>query len=240
MSILLNKLHNKFAFLRRRIEKKLAHNGKALQLFQACHQHDPQQIKQHDIASTRFIVLDTETTGLHAYSGDEVIDIAMIELQGTQATGRRYQTYVNPQRSIPAESTAIHHLMDKDVAEAPTLPEVLPDVLNFIDNGVLVGHHINFDIRFINKALQKFCHGKLQTPWVDTMLLFVEHRGQIGHYSLEEVARCCQVKITNRHSAIGDAEATASIFEYLLTQLVSNRDTVNRLIKLQYEIHSRL
>lgn len=72
------------------------------------------------------------------------------------------------------------------------------------------------------------------------MLLYLEHRGQIGHYSLEEVAQHCQIEITNRHSAKGDAEATAAIFEYLVSQLVSSQDTVNRLVKSQYEIRSRL
>jgi DNA polymerase-3 subunit epsilon len=105
---------------------------------------------------------------------------------------------------------------------------------------VLVGHHISFDIRFINKALQKVCHGQLQNPWVDTMLLFLEHRGQIGHYTLEEVARYCHVDITNRHSAEGDARATAAIFEQLVTQLASMQDTVDRLVRSQYEMRSKL
>lgn len=240
MSTLLNKLHNKFAFLRRRIEKRLAHDTRALSLFRACYLSNPLHIKQQTIQATRFVVLDTETTGLHAYGGDEVIDIAMFELQGLQATGRHYQSYVNPQRPIPLESTAIHHLTDNDVADAPTFREVLPEVLDFIDGAVLVGHHINFDIRFINKTLQQYCHAQLQNPWIDTMLLYLEHRGQIGHYSLEEVAQFCQVEITNRHSAAGDAMATASIFEHLVKQLVSADDTVNRLVKSQYVTRSRL
>lgn len=115
MSILLNKLHNKFAFLRQRIEKKLAHDTHALRMFRACHRQNPGNLKQLSIASTRFVVLDTETTGLPAYSGDEIIDIAKYEMDGLQLTGRHYQTLINPQRHIPAESTAIHHLTDKDV-----------------------------------------------------------------------------------------------------------------------------
>ena len=240
MSILLNKLYNRYAFLRRRIEKKLAHDTKALGLFRACHLYNPVHLKQQTIAETRFVVLDTETTGYHAYSGDEVIDIAMIELQGLQMTGRIYQSYINPQRPIPPESTAIHHLTDNDVEQAPVFEEVLPEVLDFIDNAVLVGHHINFDIRFINKALQKYCHGHLQNPWIDTMLLFLEHRGQIGHYSLEEVAQYCQVNITNRHSAEGDARATVAIFDHLVQQLASMQDTVGKLVRSQYEIRSKL
>ena len=240
MRILLNKLINKLPFLHRRIEKKLSHDVRALQLFRACHKHKTRKIKQQKIVNTRFIVLDTETTGLQVYGGDEVIDIAMIELQGLEPTGRSYQSYINPQRPISAESTAIHHLTDRDVAGAPTLYEVLPDVINFIDNGVLVGHHINFDIRFINKALQQCCHAQLQNPWLDTMLLYLEHRGQIGHYSLEEVATNCQVEITNRHSAEGDARATATIFSSLVAQLASTQDSVGKLVQSQYRIRSGL
>lgn len=186
------------------------------------------------------MVLDTETTGYHAYSGDEIIDIAMIELQGLEPTGRTYQSYVNPGRPIPPASTEIHHLTDKDVKDAPILQDILPDILGFIDNAVLVGHHINFDIRFINKTLQKYCHGQLQNPWVDTMLLFLEHRGQIGHYTLEEVARFCQVEITHRHSAEGDAVATSAIFKHLVQKLASMQDSVDRLVRSQYEIRSKL
>lgn len=234
MSILLDKLHNKFAFLRHRIEKKLAHDTLALRLFQACHQYSPQQLKQQQIAETRFVVIDTETTGFHVYGGDEMIEIAMLELHGLEPSGQSYQSRINPQRAIPAESTAIHHIRDSDVSNAPSLQEVLPDVLDFIDNAVLVGHHVNFDIRFINKALQNLCHGQLQNPWVDTMLLYLEHSGQIGHYTLEEVARYCQVGITGRHSAMGDTRAAAEIFAQLVRRIISTQASVHRLLKSQY------
>lgn len=233
MKDLLNRLHNKFAFLRQRIEKKLAQDKQALRLFKTCHACNPEQIKQQSIADTRYIVLDTETTGLHAYSGDEIIEIAMIELRGLKPTGRHYHSMINPQRPIPAESTAIHHIRDADVANAPSVQEVLPEILGFIDNAVLVGHHINFDIRFINKTLQRICHGRLLNPWLDTMLLYLAFRGQMGHYALEEVAQHCHVEIRNRHSAEGDASATAEIFTYLTPRLVRINDTVGRLVTLQ-------
>ncbi|MDH5181618.1 MAG: 3'-5' exonuclease [Gammaproteobacteria bacterium] len=240
MRDLIHQLQNKFAFLRARIEKKLTGDEQALQLFRACHRHSSSQILQQTINETRFVVMDTETTGLHAYSGDAIIDIALIEMQGLQITGRTFQTRINPQRAIPASSTVFHHLTDKDVADAPILVTVLPAILDFIDNAVLVGHHISFDIRFINKTLQKVCHGRLQNPWLDTMLLYLEHRGQIGHYTLEEVARYCKVDIVNRHSATGDAAATAAIFTHLVQLLGASGDTIQRLIRSQFRIRARL
>lgn len=237
---LLARLHNRYAFLRRRLEKKLLHKQEALSLFRACHRVNPKQIQHQTIADTRFVVIDTETTGLHVYSGDEIIDIALIELQGLETTGRCFQSYINPQREIPAASTAIHHIYDSDVAHAPTLEQLLPQVMEFIGDAVLVGHHVNFDIRFLNKTLQKVCHGLLQNPNIDTMLLFLEYRGQIGHYTLEEVAKHCNVHIRGRHSAQGDAEATCRIFQHLAPQLISLQENVSRLLKAQYQTRSQL
>ena len=235
MKDLINKLHNKLPFLRQRIEKKLAQeqDSQALRLFKICHACEPQKIKEQAICDARYIVLDTETTGLHAYGGDEIIEIAMLELQGLEPTGRQYHSMINPQRPIPEESTEIHHIQDADVADAPTIHEALPEILDFIDNAVLVGHHINFDIRFINKTLQSICHGRLLNPWLDTMLLYLAFRGQMGHYALEDVAQHCHVEIRNRHRAEGDAVVTAEIFTYLTPHLVRTSDTVGRLVTLQ-------
>jgi len=65
------------------------------------------------------------------------------------------------------------------------------------------------------------------------MLLYLAFRGQMGHYALEEVARHCHINIVNRHSAEGDAKATAKIFTYLSSRLANINDSVNRLVSLQ-------
>jgi len=65
------------------------------------------------------------------------------------------------------------------------------------------------------------------------MLLYLEHSGQIGHYTLEHVSQVWGVAITHRHSAMGDAQATAAIFLHLTQQLVKNTMSVARLVRLQ-------
>lgn len=177
------------------------------------------QLINQAIEDTRFIIMDTETTGFHAYAGDEIISIAMIEYHGLQPTGNTYQTYVNPQRPIPAESTSIHGIIDNDVQDAPTLEQLLPEILAYIDNAVIVGHHIEFDIRFLNKTLRKFLGLQLQNPWLDTMLLFLAYQKRLGHYQLEDAAADCGIAIHNRHTAMGDAQAAGELFAYLAKQL---------------------
>jgi len=192
------------------------------------------KITHKSIADSRFIVLDTETTGLQAYAGDEIISIAMLEYQGLDATGQSYEQYINPQRAIPAEATAIHGITDSDVLTAPTLKELLPEIMDFIGDAILVGHHIQFDFRFLNKTLKPYLGIQLKNPWLDTMLLYLAHQGRLGHYSLEEVAAACHIQIRNRHTALGDAQATADIFSYLSGQLCTLSNPIINLINQQF------
>ncbi len=116
---------------------------------------EPRTLLRRTLERSRFVVVDTETTGLQAYAGDEVVSIALVELDGLALTGKEYVTHVNPGRPIPAEATHIHGITDADVADSPTFPELLPEVLGFIDQAIVVGHHVDFDLRFMNKSCKK-------------------------------------------------------------------------------------
>lgn len=188
------------------------------------------------VDKTRFVVIDTETTGLKAYARDEIVSIALIELQGVEPTGRTFTTLVNPRRCIPPESTAIHHITNADVAEAPGIEDVLHDVVRFMGDSILVGHHVLFDLRFLNKTLQKRFLCRLKHPWLDTMMLYTAVSGRLGHYTLEEVAQFCRVEIHHRHTAYGDAMATAAMFKTLVLHLTTGNHSVSSLIKQQAQI----
>ena len=193
----------------------------------------PRSLTCLPVEETRFVVLDTETTGFEVYGGDEIVSIALLELRGLEPTGREFTTLVNPGRSIPPSSTAVHNICDTDVTHAPVIEEVLHDVTGFIGESVLVGHHVPFDLRFLNKALHRRFRCRLRNPWLDTMLMYVALSGRLGHYSLEDVARYCGVEICGRHTARGDALMTAAMFKELALHLTANPCTVSALIKLQ-------
>ncbi len=196
----------------------------------------PRELTQQAVAETRFVVIDTETTGLKAYAGDEIVSISLLELEGIHATGREFSTLINPGRDIPESSVEIHHIRNEDVADAPVLEEVLLEVVDFIDHAVLVGHHIGFDIRFLNRVLHRemLCH--LKHPWLDTMLLYLAASGRVGHYSLEDVANFSQVEIHGRHTAHGDAVTAAKVFRQLVGHLGEFTSPVQLLIDRQFEL----
>ncbi len=222
--------------LRRRLQRgALLSDPRMLALHDRLLAINPKEMIQQSLAETRFVAIDTETTGLQAYAGDEIVSIALIELQGLEPTGREFNHLINPGRDISPESTAIHHITNRDVADAPLIEEVLLEVTDFIGEGVLVGHHIGFDMRFLNKTLQKelLCH--LKHPWLDTMLLYLAASGRMGHYTLEEVADVTRVAICARHTARGDAMTAVNIFNVLARRLTELDRPVAQLIDRQYE-----
>lgn len=192
-----------------------------------------QQLLRVAFADCRFVVLDTETTGFGVYSGDAIVSVAMLEMQGTQLTGRQYNQLINPCRTIPERSRRIHGIDDAQVADAPTLPECLPEILAFMHEAVLVGHHTAFDIRFLNRAIKELGSRPLPHPWVDTLLLYLGLSGRLGHYTLEEVAAFCKIQVTDRHTALGDARTTAGLFQYLAPRLCQPQDPVRLLLAQQ-------
>ncbi|UCE88863.1 MAG: 3'-5' exonuclease [Pseudomonadota bacterium] len=208
-------------------------NPAFMNLRNTCRPIDIGNLLHTPIADSRFVVIDTETTGFHAYGGDEIVSIAMLETRGLECTGTVYSQLINPQRAIPAESSAIHGLHDADVRDAPTIEEVLTEVLDFIGTAVIVGHHIDFDLRFINRTLKKRMGCRLHNPAIDTMLLFHGYSGRLGHYTLDDVAGACKVEITDRHSALGDARATCEVFCKLAGVGLRDNASVGELLKLQ-------
>ena len=197
---------------------------------------NPKALTCLPVEQTRFVVLDTETTGFKVYGGDEIVSIALLEMRGLEPTGREFTTLVNPGRAIPPASTTVHNICDADVVHAPAIEEVLHDVTRFIGESVLVGHHVPFDLRFLNKALHRGFRCRLRNPWLDTMLMYVALSGRLGHYTLEDVARFCGVEIRDRHTARGDAVMTAAMFKTLASGLSAGHRTVSTLIKRQTQV----
>lgn len=215
------------------IENRLRNEPRFRQLQAYCRDTDSKYRLAQAVKETRFVVIDTETTGFHAYADDRIVSIALLEMQGLALTKKRFTSLVNPGRGIPPESTAIHHIVDGDVSDAPLLEDIINDIVEFLGDSVLVGHHLAFDLRFLNRELKRLVDCQLQNPVIDTMLLYLGYTGQIGHYTLEEVARHSKVGIQGRHTALGDALIAANAFASMTSRMMEVSEPVSRLIRHQ-------
>ena len=109
----------------------------------------------------RYIVFDTETTGLDPLSGDRIIEIGAVELLDKQRSGKTYHKLINPERQISQESIDITHITNEMVADKPIFKDIAREFLDFLsDNSsgcektFLVAHNASFDIKFLNHELK--------------------------------------------------------------------------------------
>ena len=120
----------------------------------------------------REIVLDTETTGMDPEQGHRIIEIGCVEQENHLPSGRTLQLYINPERDIPPEATAVHGITDEFVKDKPVFSEVFDQFLEFIDGAKLVIHNAEFDMKFINWELKQVGHQPI--PWthiIDTLTM---------------------------------------------------------------------
>jgi DNA polymerase III subunit epsilon len=174
------------------------------------------------LADLAFVVLDTETTGLRPREGDRVVSLAAVIVRGGVVRAQEaFDALVRPARPIPAASTRFHGITDAMVAAAPLIDEVLPAFRRFAADCPLVGHEIAFDLDFLDAEARRLGLPPLGAgrAILDSRLIsHLVHGPGISH-SLEAVSARLGVAIRARHSALGDALATAEIFARLLDLL---------------------
>jgi DNA polymerase-3 subunit epsilon len=171
------------------------------------------------LAALSFTVFDTETTGLDPAGGDEIIAIGGVRIvNGRLLQGETFDCLVDPQRSLPQASVAVHGITREMLVGQPTIEQVLPRFRRFAEETVLVGHNAAFDMRFLQKSEAR-TGVRFEQAVLDTLFLSaVVHPAHASH-SLEEIATRLGVVVVGRHTALGDALVTAEIFLRLIPLL---------------------
>jgi DNA polymerase-3 subunit epsilon/CBS domain-containing protein len=164
-------------------------------------------------------VLDTETTGLDVRQ-DRVVQIGAVRMRGAELLpDPPFDRIVNPGRPIPPVASRVHGLTDADVASHPPLPALLPELLEWLGEAVVVGHSIHFDLAVLRHEARR--HG---LAWREPRVLDVAFlaagldRGLVDT-SLDGLALGLGIAVEGRHTAWGDAQATARIYAALLPRL---------------------
>ncbi len=161
-----------------------------------------------------YTVVDLETTGLKP-QGNGITEVCCLRLQDGRVTDR-FSTLVNPGLPIPPFIQSMTGITDAMVRDAPAFGEVIPSLLAFLGDSVLVAHNAPFDLSFLNYGL--YCHGhrSLHNPVVDTCRLARRLLPGLPRASLDAVTQHLGISVEDRHRAAGDAEATVAVLLRLL------------------------
>ncbi|HET7804770.1 MAG TPA: DUF294 nucleotidyltransferase-like domain-containing protein, partial [Pseudolabrys sp.] len=164
------------------------------------------------------VVIDTETTSL-APADARIVEIGVIRIKEGQILDDAYSQLVRPGISIPAASTAIHHIDNDKVARAPAFSEIWPGVRSLVGDSVVIGHTIAFDLAVLKHECQRAGHSFEPPRVLDTRLLAEIAEPALADYTIESLASWLGIQLAGRHSATGDALTTARIFCALAPKL---------------------
>lgn len=164
-----------------------------------------------------FVCVDCESTGLDPIH-DKVIEVGAIRFTLDQVLGM-YESLIDPQCEIPAESMAIHHITPEMLQGKPKEHEVIQDVMQFIGRATLIGHGISFDLQLLDEAARRSGHSSslITRPAMDTLRL-ARLYGQSPKNSLEALRHHFAIPPETAHRAMDDAIVNMKVFKALVKQ----------------------
>lgn len=166
----------------------------------------------------REIVLDVETTGLWINAGHRVIEIACIELDKHQPTGRIFHRYINPLLArMPREAFEIHGIPIEFLWYHSTFKAIADSLIEFIDTAQLVIHNAAFDIAFVNNELQLIGYPPLAVAYVDTLSMARDMFTGASN-SLDALCRRFKISLDDRakHGAMIDCALLSTVYFELI------------------------
>jgi ATP-dependent DNA helicase DinG len=159
----------------------------------------------------RIVICDLETTGLDP-NVDKIIEVGLVSLEMGEVK-ETFHSLVNPGRSLPLKIKRLTGLDDADLANAPEIAYLMPQVMDFIGDSPVAGHNVQFDLGFLASARGM----PLKNHSYDTLELVRLVAPYAASYRLESLCKEFQIDLSSSHRALDDAMATARLLELMIT-----------------------
>lgn len=188
-----------------------------------------------------FVIFDSETTGLDP-ARDAVIQLGAVRVvNGRIITSETFETLVDPGRPIPPASTKVHRIHDTMVAGAPDFAQACTRFHAFASGSVMVAHNAPFDMAFLHRQTRNTAR-PFDNPVLDTVHLSAIIFGGSAEHTLDAICDKLQVEIAPelRHTALGDAMATAQAFVAMLPILEGRGLHTFGQVRAEMQKHSRI
>ena len=165
----------------------------------------------------KYIILDTETTGLEVKQGHRVIEIGAVLLNDRKKSEDHFHTYLNPSRLIDEEASKVHGITNSDLDDKPSFDEIAEEFIQFIEGSTLVIHNAPFDVGFLNNELQlaSTSYPKIEDICeVEDSLVIARDKYPGQRNSLDALASRFDISGYDRtfHGALLDANILADVY----------------------------
>ena len=159
------------------------------------------------------VVLDVETTGLKPANND-IIEVSAIKYASPFVPESCFTSLCKPRRPIPAEATAINHITDNMVTNAPDFSEIAANLSEYIRDCNIVGQNVEFDTDFLYASGVDLP----ETRYFDTCQLARYVDKDLPNYKLETLLNSYGIVRDTAHRSLSDAYATGLLFEKLVQE----------------------
>ncbi|MBI4467278.1 MAG: 3'-5' exonuclease [Acidobacteria bacterium] len=163
-----------------------------------------------------FVVVDVETT--NGGRGEQhIMEIGVCRVEDGRLE-REWSSLVNPGRPIPYWVQQLTGITDATVRTAPPFEEIVPRLLEELEEAILVGHHARFDIGCLNAEFGRLLGKRLGNPYLCTAELARRFLPGSENYRLQTLSQWLRLTHERPHRAGSDARATAELFCHLLAR----------------------
>lgn len=193
---------------------------------------------------SEYSVIDIETTGLDSHY-DSIIEIAALKIKDNKIVSQ-YSSLVRPDffydlyddelddwdndylvnasgdkyYYIDSFITKLTGITNEMIASAPDTSSVLSEFKSFIENDILIGHNVNFDINFLYDTILKLENREFKNDFIDTLRISRRFHPNLIHHRLSDMTNYYKIKFENSHRALSDCLATYNLYIKLNDTLI--------------------
>ncbi|MBR3280790.1 MAG: 3'-5' exoribonuclease [Clostridia bacterium] len=167
-----------------------------------------------------YTVVDIETTGMSP-NYNKILEISAIKVRG----GKEVDTFsklINPHENIPyfiSNLTGITTKMALD--EGEELEDVLIGFKDFLQDDIILGHNVNFDVNFLYDNFCEVLDEPLTNDFVDTLKISRKLLPKLDHHRLDDLTDYYGIKARNKHRALNDCDLTNKVYKNMCKEIKS-------------------
>lgn len=189
-----------------------------------------------------YVLVDLETTGFSSRY-NHIMEVGAIKVHNGKIIDK-YQSLVNPIEPIPLVIRYMTRITDEMVADAPKFDEIAQDVWNFLEDEIIVGYNISFDINFLYDNFLNTLNKNFQNDWLDILRLSRKIVKDIDRHGLIDLCEyfditlkpeaefendieklITSIEVFQHHRAINDCLLANKVLERLFDKV--NRENIN-------------
>ena len=160
-----------------------------------------------------YTVVDIETTGLNRRY-DKILEISALKVRDRQVVDE-FSEIINPHEPIPSFIRNLTGITDEMAREGLELEIVLREFKEFLEDDVIVGHNVNFDVNFLYDNFMKTLREELPNNFVDTLRISRKLLPELKHHRLDDLTDYFGIQMRDKHRALNDCVLTNKVYLYL-------------------------